>query len=653
MEKEIDYAILQLSDLHIFENTEWNIMKNAYSHLSNKEKIKCVIITGDLHQYNDDYSKTMTFLNNIVDCFKLSKKDIFIVPGNHDSESCENKKAYTSYIENTIEDNPDSYCEYFVNGKLIDCFSSYDKFIKDFYSDDLLPYENPEQVQMIKWQNKINFIHLNTAINSNGDNTLDQIVDVYKLSDFYEKFDNTPSIIIAHHAFNKLHKSHQHFLTRFITDWKVSAYLCGDTHKMRCFPIMTYGNLGENIPCIVCGKSAPETFDSYSDLACILYLKEKENDNIIVSPFTWDKVRKRFMRSNIFDSDSGYYYFPLIKNTNNYENNKMSKNFYLSNCESIWLPDAEKAKGTQARFDSFTKTSIINTFISDQSPFWGISAVKGIGKTFVLQVKRRRISKNKLCLPIGIQPSVSNGWGTESVVLQNTTNLNSLKSYNNTVLLWEYCISVYVINQLVNLEKNIDLNDIWWDMPNPSNALEKKIKNFFDYKQIDRKTNDLCKNEEYSTLDNIINYVLQNRDWVLFSNKSLSSLYLLQRLINTTLKNIKKESVVVFIDKVDQSIRQTSSEPPPNDCSTCWKKDTIMKCKNKNEQLCNDKNTSCRYECCYGCEKYETPYSNTALRVYGDSNKSYKHVNLWQYIQLGLVQAVDNLRMKFGGIIEV
>ena len=162
-EKNVEYAILQLSDLHIFDNTEWNMMQKAYAKLPLKDKIGCVVITGDLHQYADGYDKTIDFLDKIAKTFQLNKNDIFIVPGNHDSEECENKDAYTCFIEKNVDLNPDCYREYFVKGKLIDAFKKYNRFVKSFYGSNI--YQNPEQVQVINWKGKINFIHLNTAIN--------------------------------------------------------------------------------------------------------------------------------------------------------------------------------------------------------------------------------------------------------------------------------------------------------------------------------------------------------------------------------------------------------------------------------------------------------------------------------------------------------
>lgn len=313
MEKNIEYAWIQISDLHIFDNTDWKIMQEAYKKLPFKDNIKFILVTGDLHQYGDNYKNTAIFLNGLLNFYGLTEKNIFIVPGNHDSGECNDKETYTYYIEGNVDIEQECYRKHFIKGKLVDCFAEYNLFIKEFFKDEPSKYIEPEQVCVINWENKLNIIHANTAINCNGNNKLKQIVDIYKMSNMYETLNRRcPSIIIAHHSFDTLHKSHKESLTRFISDWQVSAYLCGDLHKEMLTQIKTYSDAGTNIPCIVCGKSAPQNKDSYSDLGCILYVKEKGKERVDVFPFLWDCKKKNFQESTCFDTDKGKFYFDLL-----------------------------------------------------------------------------------------------------------------------------------------------------------------------------------------------------------------------------------------------------------------------------------------------------------------------------------------------------
>jgi len=179
MNEEIEYSWLQISDLHIFDGTDWNIMQEAYKKIIKNINIGFVLVTGDLHQYRDNYDKTKEFLNNLINMLGIGKENIYIVPGNHDSYQCDDKEVYTYYIENQVDKRQDCYRKYFVKGKLVDCFSDYNNFIKDFYKDvTFQQYNEPEQVSVKNWNNKLNIIHINTAINCNGNNKLKQIVDL-------------------------------------------------------------------------------------------------------------------------------------------------------------------------------------------------------------------------------------------------------------------------------------------------------------------------------------------------------------------------------------------------------------------------------------------------------------------------------------------
>lgn len=109
-----------------------------------------------------------------------------------------------------------------------------------------------------------------------------------------------------------------------------------------------------------------------------------------------------------------------------------------------------------------------------------------------------------------------------------------------------------------------------------------------------------------------------------------------------------------MVDKVDQSVRQANAEEPI-ECEMCKKRDRVKICDNpnKSKEYCSDEATTCRSICCYGCETFESPYSSTGLRVHGTGNKKKEHINIWQYLQLGLLEAVALIKQEFKGLIEI
>lgn len=655
MNNSIEYSWLQISDLHIFDNTEWNIMQKAFEKLPNKNTVKFLLITGDLHQYREDYSKTLLFLNKTIEIFGLTKRDVFIVPGNHDSGDCEDKEVYTLYIDQKIAEEHDCYKKYFVKGKLVDCFNEYNNFIRNFYGDlakDMYP--NPEQVSILTWQNKLNVLCLNTAIICDGNNNKKQIIDIYKLSNLDEKINKAyPTILIAHHAFDFLWESHQNALTRYITDWKISAYLCGDLHKEFRSSIPTYTDSDSSIPCIVCGKATPDSNDNYSDLGCIIYNKLNNSNKIEVHPYIWNRVKKDYDPFHGMDSDKHEFTFKLLhayEPRNSSAGDILSKN-EIKKVESIWLPDAENAHGKQARFGTFTSTELIEKYISNTSSIWGLSAVKGIGKTFVLQIKKTKLKKYAICLPVGIKADETNNWGIDSISFGYDTDLSSLKEYRHIVILWKYSIIVYSINQIVNISKNVVKP--WWSNTNSERDLYNELRNLSRENKINEETYELCLDENYINLNVIIKYIISLDDWYSIAEHDIGILLKLQRKLRSVLETLNKEYIAILIDKLDQSLIQTNAEPPV-DCNECTKKDFIQKCSNPNKQnkYCSSENAQCKINCCYSCENFASLYSNSTLRIY-ESDGRNKHVNLWQHFQLALVDAVSQIKTEYANLIKV
>jgi len=129
----------------------------------------------------------------------------------------------------------------------------------------------------------------------------------------------------------------------------------------------------------------------------------------------------------------------------------------------------------------------------------------------------------------------------------------------------------------------------------------------------------------------------------------------LHRTIDKYIKSTSKKFIAVFIDKTDQAIKQANAEMP-SDCTICLKRDAIEKCaiESKTYDFCISEN-NCSESCCYGCEVYAGIHSNSNLRIYIDRHYTspWEHINLWQYLQIALVLASNQIRDDFLGSIKV
>lgn len=659
--RNVDYGWLHISDLHIFENLEWNSLKDSFNRLKKECEINFILITGDLHQYNTGYERTLEFLNQLSNILDIKKEYFYIVPGNHDVNNYLGKDADCEYIHNHINDDPECYKDYFITEKLKKSFNNYNEFIRAFYGEyyNEIYTNSPEQVIVRKYMDKLYIIQLNSAIISNGNNKLNQIVDINEISNVEKQLNrNIPRIAIAHHPFSDICLNHQKYLLRYFTDCNLSAYLNGDKHRER---IEVISRLDEKIfPCITCRKTSIEKDDKYSYVGCFIYQKIKNENKVEVHLYEWNKDKKRFDRDNKFDLDNNMpVSFELYDTKKSPWISKLDEtkgqSSHLMEDESIWLPDAEKARGSQTRFETYTATQKIKDIINPNSKYYGIKAVKGIGKTFVLQIKRTVVvaDKDNLCLPIlKSGPNPYNNWGTDTIIVDTKKKLVSFTDIDNLIVLWKYTIIVYVLNQLININENINQKKKWWSGKAEANQITKKLNEYLEINCITNETYNLCIGIEYDNLERIFSNVIRDEDWARRCTEDLEYLKNFKKYISNFLESIDKKRVCIFVDKVDQSIKELNVEPPLS-CDECYKRDKIISCDNplKSDTYCSS-SPNCSNLCCYGCEKFESNYSSDHLRVHPNTfDKQY--VNIWQYLQISLLKAVDDLMNIFGECINI
>lgn len=122
----------------LFESSAMSIW---YEYLERyfKEKIDFLIVTGDLHQYEKrprsgigNYKKSIDELNKPLEHIGLDgKKNVFMVPGNHDTANYPGKKKLLEKIDKEAKNDCDCYNEY--KEKLEAAMDVYQKFVYSFY----------------------------------------------------------------------------------------------------------------------------------------------------------------------------------------------------------------------------------------------------------------------------------------------------------------------------------------------------------------------------------------------------------------------------------------------------------------------------------------------------------------------------------------
>lgn len=318
---------------------------------------------------------------------------------------------------------------------------------------------------------------------------------------------------------------------------------------------------------------------------------------------------------------------------------------------TIWLPDAELAVGEQTRFETYSKVGAVKKFIPDkittEDAIWGISSIKGAGKTFLLQVKRVKVSPKYFTIPLVNKPSADNKWATETI--SNITNNDIFDcSIDELTNLWRYSIVCHVVlSYSTSLKKSSGKNakNRYSDLVY---YIEKNVSDTF--------TKSLLSNELNLSLDRIMTRIVGEPNWKEMIKENYIYLricadYVIELLLNQ--KSNRKTGFALFLDKIDQFIDPPEAEDPPDECVGCEYGDKFEKCDNdkKSEKFCK---YFCKEMCCYTCPTFGDVYAGTKTRTASSkNNKMFSHVNYWQYFQLSLINAAYKLKLDFNGKIKV
>ncbi len=382
---------LQLSDLHIFQTSEWEIMKKSYEELAEVFTPNFIVVTGDFchKKYNKKYNAALDFLNDISIIFNVKKENFFFVPGNHDTSNIANRHECVTTIHHEIENNPEVYLRYIK--RLEGSFKEYNKFIREFYGDSLDPNDprvkNPESIYCITWDNKLNIIGLNTSLISSGHDERSEIININRLTEVSKQISKKhPTIVLAHHAPYSLVKGQTAQLERLLSIMKVRAYLCGDEHKTER-DVANKFDFGNQTVCIVCGKSAVEPKDTYSDVCAIGYTWNGSKTNVEVYKWYRQNVDPpfRFIKSDMWYhhvdkpfcfkmSDNDYEAFPTRDNIVGAWNSLLCK-LESKDCLLTQALKNKKIKNKSSDEEIFKSEKIMRSLIMIGVPFHAVAEI--------------------------------------------------------------------------------------------------------------------------------------------------------------------------------------------------------------------------------------------------------------------------------------
>jgi len=318
---------LHISDLHYDRGImgDWPVRQENFPD----EDIDFIVFTGDLHTYGRDYDEGKRFLAGLAKRYDLNPtEDIFIVPGNHDVDpyrplteeidavksekerrDAERKaKKAAKAASKSFEDFAIERLKHLRNAPsdvlnadgshLSHRFSEYCEAVESIcgpapFSRDRDPFAYAGAFCR-KWKNRINLIHVNSALLSCSDTYRAQILDICAINDlsYNPAFNRAlPTIILAHHNYAELAAIQREALKPILAGLNVRAYLNGDCHQRGEDNILLDG--GRAIPCF----TAPSIYKAQGDDAASIgfYLYEMDTDSpqwrVNVTSYRWIEWR--------------------------------------------------------------------------------------------------------------------------------------------------------------------------------------------------------------------------------------------------------------------------------------------------------------------------------------------------------------------------
>ena len=336
---------LQISDIHILKkDPEWDTYQTSLIDYLVAQKIKpdFIVLTGDYHNIvESNYGNALQFIDTVIRTFRLDpKKDIFMVPGNHDTkqqkkhrilkmipadprreelskllpkglkpwDNTKNTGAVQAWLQKNEHDpanyidrlcgvdrSPKENCECVNLQTLLDGFNIYGEFARDICTWYLKSGTNPAVPHLREWKNEegngFSIVHLNTAIVADGSRSHYQALDLNATTCLLNRMKDSklPTLVLAHNSFYDLHPKIQQTLLQPLENAGVCAWLCGDAHRFSTeIKIQrTESDVMREIPIFVCGKGAPDNLDNWSNYGIFYF--ESDCSTATAHLIKWDK----------------------------------------------------------------------------------------------------------------------------------------------------------------------------------------------------------------------------------------------------------------------------------------------------------------------------------------------------------------------------
>ena len=296
---------LHISDLHFQPNIDpdqENLVCALLADCKNRKiQADFVVATGDFHNFWDtgNYLPSWKFLHILIKTLGLDiTQDLFLVPGNHDVNPAEEPDPVHAFLTQAQAECTDLNYAYTLTkhpdllNPLLERFRNYRAMTKALLPVYQTGGPDPVGVHVRQWRDRLNILHLNTALLSNGQRDHMDAVDLGTACGPALRGQlkgSLPTLVLGHHSFHDLHPSVKDRLVQLFNHSNVWAYLAGDKHRTnyqgdhylidRKTGVAAWPNL-------VASKLAAATDDQYSEFG-VVHHRWDERGTVQVTYWNW------------------------------------------------------------------------------------------------------------------------------------------------------------------------------------------------------------------------------------------------------------------------------------------------------------------------------------------------------------------------------
>ncbi len=285
---------LHLSDIH-FQTKEKTFNSNQLQEkliefLPQIEDINALFISGDFRYAKEGESnpqKAVEYTKKCASALKLTEKQIYTMPGNHDLNRTELRTVIAPAVRK--EYSPENgQIKPAILESLLNDFTFYREYHNKLGDATEWSENNPHTIMDL---GKFSLLILNTSIVACGDDdTYNLILGTSFVSSCISKaVKNKPIIAIGHHGLNMLKESEKREISTLFDSNGISLYLCGHEHEN------WYSRFGEhghqiNVGCAWTSNNRAEASFSVGEI--------RDDGSVNIFSYAWNAKYQKWCEDN-------------------------------------------------------------------------------------------------------------------------------------------------------------------------------------------------------------------------------------------------------------------------------------------------------------------------------------------------------------------